>query len=210
MTDKPAKLGLALIVSGPSGAGKSSVCELLRAKHPELQFSVSCTTRGPRPGEKDGENYYFLSSEEFAAKVAENQFIEHATVHGNSYGTLRSEIFDRVNNGEDVLLDIDVQGALQIKEYVKSDDFLAQCVEFAFIGPPDFAELERRLRTRGTETEEAITIRLKNARYELEKWNEYDYLIINKDLDKAVDDMEHLIDILHKCTKRLKDSGFFQ
>ena len=210
MTNKPAKLGLALIVSGPSGAGKSTVCELLRKKRPDLKFSVSCTTRGPRPGEKDGEDYYFLSSEDFAAKVAENQFIEHATVHGNSYGTLRSEIIDRINQGEDVLLDIDVQGALQIKKYVKNDDLLARCVEFVFIGPPSFEELERRLRSRGTETEEAIAVRLKNASDELEKWNEYDYLVINKELDKAVDDMEHLIDILHKCTKRLKDSGFFQ
>lgn len=210
MTNKPAKLGLALIVSGPSGAGKSTVCEILRKKRPDIRFSVSCTTRAPRPGETDGKDYHFISPEEFAAKVAENQFIEYATVHENSYGTLRSEIIDRIESGEDVLLDIDVQGALQIKEYVKNDELLAKCVEFAFIGPPDFAELERRLRSRGTETEEAISVRLKNARDELEKWDEYDYLIINKDLDKAVDDMEHLIDILHKCTKRLKDSGFFQ
>lgn len=210
MKRKPAKLGLALIVSGPSGAGKSTVCDLLRQQLPGLQFSVSCTTRAPRADEENGKDYYFLSSEEFAAKVADNQFIEHATVHGNSYGTLRSEIIERINKGEDVLLDIDVQGALQIKEYAKNDPLLEKCVEFTFIGPPSFAELEKRLRLRGTETEESIAVRLKNAKEELEKWQEYDFLIINKEIEKAVDDMEHLIDILHKKTKRLKESGFFQ
>ena len=183
MQNKPEKFGLALIVSGPSGAGKSTVCNLLRKRRPDLKFSVSCTTRSPRPGEKDGKEYYFLSQEEFDAKIAENQFIEHATVHGNSYGTLRSEILDRVIDGEDVLLDIDVQGALLIREFIKNDQFLAKCVEFAFIGPPNFAELENRLRLRATETEEAIAVRLKNAKNELEKWDKYDFLIINKDID---------------------------
>lgn len=209
MSNQSEKLGLALIVSGPSGAGKSTVCELLRQKHPELHFSVSCTTRAPRPGEIDRKDYCFLTSDEFAVKVAANEFIEYASVHGNSYGTLRSEIVDQVANGNDVLLDIDVQGALQIREYIKDDELMAKCVEFAFIGPPDFLELERRLRSRGTEDEDTVQLRLQNAMDELNKWQEYDFLIINKDLDQTVKDMENLIDILHKSTKRMKKSGFF-
>ena len=122
---------------------------------------------------------------------------------------MRSEIIDRVTKGEDVILDIDVQGALQIKKHIKNMPILEKCVEFVFIGPPDVAELEKRLRSRGTETEESIAVRLQNARNELEKWAQYDYLIINKEIDKTVDDMEHLIDIMHKSTKRLTKSGFF-
>jgi len=210
MQNKPERLGLALIVSGPSGTGKSTVCNLLRKRRPDLKFSVSCTTRPPRPNEKDTKEYYFLSQDEFDAKIADNQFIEYATVHGNSYGTLRSEIMNRVIDGEDVLLDIDVQGALQIKEFIKDDQLLAKCVEFAFIAPPSFAELENRLRSRATETEDAIAVRLTNSKSEFEAWNKYDFLIINKDIDEAVDDMEKLIHILHQSTKRLKLSGFFK
>ena len=193
MDGKDEKLGFALIVSGPSGTGKSTVCDLVREKHPELQFSISCTTRAPRGEEVDGREYHFLSKDEFSAKVADNQFIEHATVHGNSYGTLRSEILDRVNKGEDVLLDIDVQGAMQIKEYIKQDPLLGKCIKSLFIAPPSFAILENRLRSRATDSQEAITVRLKNAKDELEKQDEYDFVIINNELDKAVDEMENLI-----------------
>lgn len=198
MDGKNGKLGLALIISGPSGAGKSTVCDLLRERHPEIQFSISCTTRSPRGEERHGREYYFLSQEEFAAKIAANLFIEHATVHENSYGTLRSEVIDRVGKGEDVLLDIDVQGAMQIKEHLKTDPVLAKCVKSAFIGPPSFEELEKRLRSRATDSEAAIAVRLKNAKEELEKQDEYDFVIINDDLDKAVGEMANLIDTLRQ------------
>jgi guanylate kinase len=200
MDHKGAKFGLALIISGPSGTGKSTVCDLVRERYPGLQFSISCTTRSPRGGEVDGKEYHFLSKDEFAAKVADNQFIEHATVHGNSYGTLRSEIFDRVNKGEDVLLDIDVQGAMQINEYIKNDPVLAKCIKSLFIAPPSFAVLENRLRSRATDSPEAISVRLKNAKDELEKQDEYDFVIINNELDKAVDDMENLINSLRNSS----------
>jgi len=209
MKNKTSKFGLALIVSGPSGTGKSTVCDLLMKRNPQLKFSISCTTRPPRSGEENGREYHFLTADAFAAHIADDLFIEYASVHDHHYGTLRSEIIDRVTQGEDVILDIDVQGAMQIKKHIQNMSVLEKCVEFVFIGPPDFAELEKRLRSRGTETEESIAIRLQNARNELEQWAQYDYLIINKEIDQTVDDMENLIDILHKSTKRLTKSGFF-
>lgn len=206
---KPERLGIALIVSGPSGTGKSTVCEKLKRLEPDLKFSISCTTRSPRPGELNGKEYHFILEEEFRSNIDKNLFIEHAAVHGNLYGTLRSEIIDRVTSGEDVLLDIDVQGAMQIKKYAENDEILKKCIEMVFIGPPNFKELEKRLRARATESEESIRIRLQNARTELEKWNEYGFLVINKELDKAVADMKAFIDVMHKSTKRLKESGFY-
>lgn len=206
---KPSRLGIALIVSGPSGAGKSTVCNLLRERHPELKFSVSCTTREPRKGEIDGKDYHFIGKKEFQRRVENNEFLEHANVHGNLYGTLRSEIIERVTAGQDVLLDIDVQGALQIRESSKKYSLLEKCSECVFLGPPSFEELERRLRSRDTEKEESIRKRLDDAKSELDHWKDYDYLIVNRDLEQAVKDMDNLIEMLHKSTKRLEDSGFY-
>jgi len=206
---KPDRLGIALIVSGPSGTGKSTVCDELKKLEPGLKFSVSCTTRSSRPGEENGREYYFISEDEFKSKVDKDLFIEYAEVHGNYYGTLRSEIIDRVSAGEDVLMDIDVQGAMQIKEYAEEDEVLSNSIELVFIGPPNFEELEHRLRSRATESEESIQVRLKNAKAELEKWHEYGFLVINKELGKAVADMKAFLDVMHKSTKRLKDSGFY-
>ncbi|HBC87492.1 MAG TPA: guanylate kinase [Lentisphaeria bacterium] len=206
---KPPRLGIALIVSGPSGAGKSTVCNMLREKHPELCFSVSCATRKPRKTEVEGKDYYFLTKNEFQQKIKNNEFLEYAEVHGNMYGTLKTEILERVRAGKDILLDIDVQGAFQIRESSKKYSLLAKCTEFIFLGPPSFEELERRLRSRASDSEEAIRKRLDDAKSELDHWRDYDYLIINKDVEETVKDMEKLIDMLHKSTKRLEDSGFY-
>jgi guanylate kinase len=206
---KPERTGIALIVSGPSGAGKSSVYQGLKGVMPDLHFSVSCTTRPPRGGETDGIDYHFISESDFRNKIAEGAFLEYAEVHGHLYGTLKSEITDKVAEGTDVLLDIDVQGAIQIQKYAAEDKILSKALETVFIGPPSFEELERRLRLRGTESEESLQIRLRNARKEMEMWNQYGYLIINKELDKAVEDLKIFIDVMHKSTRRLKNSGFF-
>ncbi len=206
---KPERVGIALVVSGPSGAGKTTVLERLREIEPSLEFSVSSTTRQPRPGEVDGEDYSFVSKEEFKSKVERGEFVEHAEVYGNFYGTPLTEITDRVLAGRDVLLDIDVQGADRIRKRAQEDDLLAACCEYIFIGPPSYEELERRLRSRGTETEEAIERRLTTAKVELERWREYGFLLINKDVDATVKDLLAFLDIMHKSTKRLKDSGFF-
>jgi guanylate kinase len=207
---RPKKLGVLLIVSGPSGAGKSSICKLIRRKIPGLYFSVSCTTRKPRPGEKNGVDYFYLTKKEFVDRISVGGFLEYAKVHSNYYGTLKSEVVERIKKGVDVLLDIDVKGTSKIKKLVSKDSLLSKCVETVFIGPPSFAELKKRLRSRATESETIIRERLDDAKDELGHWRKYDYLIINKTLEKAVSDMIHLLDIAHKKTIRLKDSGFYE
>jgi guanylate kinase len=206
---RPGKLGILLVVSGPSGAGKSSICKVVRKKNLKLHFSVSCTTRAPRRGEKHGKDYFFVEEDEFRKRIKRDEFLEYAKVHSNYYGTLKGEVIDKIKSGVDVLLDVDVQGAMQIKRNARKDNLLAKCLETVFIGPPSFVELEKRLRSRATESEKLIRERLAHAKKELDFWREYDYLIINKELKKAITDMLILVDVMHKKTCRLRDSGFY-
>ncbi len=185
--------GTAVILSGPSGVGKSTLIGRVRRELPELEFSVSCTTRTPRPGEIDHVHYHFLSEEEFSLRQERGEFIEHAGVFARRYGTLRSEVMDRVSAGRDVVLDIDVQGAMQIREAARKDPQLAAVAEFVFVAPPSMEELERRLRGRGTESEEQIRLRLGLARRELSFWRRYDYLLINHDVEYTAVEMAGLI-----------------
>lgn len=208
LINKNSRLGVALIVSGPSGTGKSTVCSRVRAAMPELKFSVSCTTRAPRAGERHGRDYYFLSVEEFKARIANREFIEYAEVFGNYYGTLKSEVIDRVNNGEDVFLDIDIQGAMQIRQCSQQDPLLGKCCEFIFVAPPSLEELERRLRNRASDSEEQILKRLGKSTVEISHWKSYDYLIINDVLDIAVEEMQSLIQMTRKATKRMAEGLF--
>lgn len=187
------KLGSMIVLSGPSGAGKSTLVSRLRERMPELQFSISCTTRPPRSGEKDGIHYYFLSREAFDERVKRGEFIEYADVFAHRYGTLKQEVLGRVRGGNSVILDIDVQGASQIRKTSESDPELKRCACFVLIGPPSLETLEQRLRGRASDSEEQIRLRLENARRELSFWKEYDYLIINNDLDSAVSEMTDLI-----------------
>jgi len=185
--------GLILILSGPSGSGKSSIYKAAMGELGGIEFSVSCTTRAPRPGEVDGRDYHFISREEFDRLVAEDAFAEHAEVHGNCYGTLKSELLGRVQRGIDVLLDIDVQGAARLRALcADSEEFCRACV-FIFIMPPSYEELERRLRARGTETEESILRRLANAKGEMAHASEYDHVIVNDDLGRAVAEFAALV-----------------
>ena len=201
-SDAPARTGMVLILSGPSGSGKSTIYKAAIGDLGGIEFSVSCTTRKPRPGEVDGRDYYFISREKFDALVAEHAFAEHAEVHGNCYGTLKSELLDRVRRGIDVLLDIDVQGAAQLRALCSDSSEFCQACEFIFIMPPSFEELERRLRARGTETEESILRRLANAKGEMDHANEYDHIIVNDDLDRAVREFTELILGLRNHPKR--------
>lgn len=201
-TNEAGRSGLILILSGPSGSGKSSIYKMSIGELGAIEFSVSCTTRAPRPGEVDGRDYHFISRGEFDRLVAEDAFAEHAEVHGNCYGTLKSELLGRVRRGIDVLLDIDVQGAAQLRALCSDSSEFCEACEFIFIMPPSFEELERRLRARGTETEESILRRLANAKGEMAHASEYDHVIVNDDLARAAKEFTDLILGLRNHPKR--------
>lgn len=209
MSDKIKRTGTLLVVSGPSGSGKSTLCGELRKRLPELYFSVSCTTRNPRPGEAHGVHYHYISKEEFECRIAAGEFIEYARVFDNYYGTLYSEVAERIKNGQDVFLDIDVQGAMQIRERASSDELLKRCAEFIFIAPPSYDVLEHRLRKRGTESEEVIKKRLAESSTEMEYWDKYDYLILNDKLKEAADEFFNLVSSFKNSTRRIPDIGFY-
>jgi guanylate kinase len=180
--------GFLLVMSAPSGCGKSTILHKVMAGLPGLVFSVSHTTRSPRPGEEDGRDYHFVSREEFCA-IRDRQpsgFLEWAEVHDNFYGTSRDEIKARLARGLDVVLDIDVQGAAQIR--LNSEDAVT-----VFIVPPSMEELERRLRGRGTESEESISLRLANAAREMRDVDDYTYCIVNDRLEEAVESLRAVI-----------------
>src|SRR5438105_1681485 len=162
--------GILFVLSAPSGAGKTTLVDALR-KTSEFVYSVSCTTRPARAGEVEGEDYQFLSEEEFNARARSGEFLEHAMVHGHQYGTLLKPIVEDLMNGRDVLIDIDTQGAANIRKH--KDDFVRQSLADVFIMPPDVEELRRRLTKRGTETSEQIEARLKTAIREMESWPQY-------------------------------------
>jgi guanylate kinase len=194
------RYGTALIVSGPSGVGKTTVCRGLLAEATGLHLSVSCTTRPRRRGEKDGVDYRFLDRADFERRAAANDFIEHAEVHGNLYGTLRHEVDSRVAAGQDVVLAIDIQGARQVRERLKGS-VVGRCAVFAFLAPPSLRELERRLRGRGTDSEAVVARRLATARVELAAWPEYDYLVVNDDVARAVATLRSILAAAHVSTR---------
>ena len=187
------RLGSAIIVSGPSGVGKSTVCGRVREAMKDLKFSISCTTRQPRTGEVDGVHYYFISKDEFEKRIANNEFIEYARVFDNIYGTLASEVIERVRAGETVFLDIDVQGALQIQAAAEKDELLKKVCEFIMLAPPSLEVLENRLRSRATDSEEQIEMRLAKAKHELSFYPKYNYVVINDDLETAAEDVKSII-----------------
>ena len=203
---EPARTGMILILSGPSGSGKSSIYKATIGDLGGIEFSVSCTTRQPRPGETDGVDYHFITRERFDELVAGHAFAEHAEVHGNCYGTLKSELLGRIRRGIDVLLDIDVQGAAQLRALCADSPEFCEACEFIFIMPPSFVELERRLRARGTETEESIRRRLANAKGEMDRSGEYDHIIVNDDLARASQEFASLIRGLRGDPKRLQSN----
>ena len=195
--------GMTLVISGPSGSGKSSLYKAVSQRLTDLEFSVSCTTRAPREGERDGIDYHFIPREEFLRRAKAGDFAEYAEVHGNFYGTLKSELSGRMRRGVDVLLDIDVQGAARLRELAARDEEFRRSLEFIFIAPPSPEELERRLRARGTESEETLARRLHNAVREMNCIPDYDYLIVNDDLGEAAERFYSLIRSLRLSTKRL-------
>lgn len=183
------KRGLLIIMSGPSGVGKGTIREKLMKKDDlNLHYSVSMTTRGMRPGEVNGREYYFVSSEEFDQNIAKDNLLEWAEFVGNRYGTPRDKVEQMRNEGKNVMLEIEVNGTAQVLKKVQDDGVLS-----IFIAPPSLEELENRLRGRGTETEEVIKSRVAKATHEFGFKDQYKYVVVNDKLDKAVDDVRQII-----------------
>ena len=174
-SESPARRGILFLVSAPSGTGKSTLLNLLQ-NTPDFEYSVSCTTRAPRPSEVDGKDYHFLSRAEFEHRLASGDFLEHALVHGNYYGTLRGAVIEKLEAGVDVLLDIDVQGAARIRS---ETGLIRDALADVFLMPPSIETLCQRLQKRGTETPEQMALRLANASAEMAAWPEYTYRIVS-------------------------------
>ena len=190
MSKEFSRHGILFVVSAPSGAGKSTLCDALR-QTPDFVYSVSCTTRPPRAGEIEGEDYHFLSKPDFLARIEAGAFLEYAEVHGKYYGTLREPILSNLHKGVDVLIDIDTQGATAIREF--DDAFVRQALADVFIMPPDLEELRRRLTKRGTETPAQIKVRLQTAAREMEHWRDYRYTIISRSVEEDLLKFRHIM-----------------
>jgi guanylate kinase len=178
--------GHLFIISGPSGAGKGTLVKEILHRVPALWVSVSATTRTPRPGEREGADYFFLTPIEFEGRVRQGEFLEQATVHGNRYGTLRRPVERRLDEGVDVILEIDPQGARQVRDQVRRSKLI-------FVTAPSTEELEKRIRDRGAETEEQVRTRMETTRRELAVAGEYDFVVINDDVSRATDELARII-----------------
>ena len=185
--DKPARRGLLVVLSSPSGAGKSTLTRKLLAEDEHMSMSVSATTRSPRPGEIDGKHYFFISKDKFGSMIDQGEFLEHAKVFDNYYGTPSAPVEEALESGRDVLFDIDWQGAQQLTQ-AAADDLVR-----VFILPPDMRELERRLRTRAQDSDDVIAKRMAKSEAEISHWAEYDYVIVNRDIDAAMDELRMII-----------------
>ena len=189
------KKGMLLVLSGPSGAGKGTLYSRLLQEDGDMHFSVSYTTRAPRPGEVDGKDYYFVTEEAFREMLNKDGFLEHAEVHGHFYGTPREPVIKQLEAGNSVMLDIDPQGALQVMAS------MPDCVS-VFILPPSFAELRRRLEGRGTEKQEDVERRLRNARGEVALKDKYQYLVVNDKVDEAFSRLKTIVEAEKLRSKR--------
>jgi len=199
MIDSNKKKGVMLVLSSPSGAGKSSICKSLMSLDVNLSLSISTTTRKKRPNEKSGEDYIFVSTEEFKKMLSNNHFLEHASVFDNYYGTDKSLVENKINNGEDLIFDIDWQGAQQLREKMRED------IVSIFILPPNKEELERRLKSRGQDSNEVVKKRMDGASAEITHWAEYDYVVINEDLNNSVNTVLGILKA--ERMKRIRQTG---
>ena len=186
--------GLLLVVSGPSGAGKGTICNALREKFPQIKYSISMTTRQPRVGETDGADYYFTTNDHFEELLEEDAFLEHANVYDHYYGTPKKAVFAHIDAGDHVMLEIDIQGAMQVKKRYPQGVFI-------YVVPPGKEVLGQRLRGRHTDSEDVIAGRLAKAQAELDWISQYDYLIVNDDLDEAIANAESVV-VAETCSVR--------
>lgn len=192
--------GLLIVISGPSGAGKGTLCNLIKKEFPNIYYSISATTRSPRQGERHGVDYLFMSKEEFLELRDANGFLEWAEVYGNYYGTPRSKVEENIAQGRDVILEIDIQGALNVKKQYPEGVFI-------FIVPPSIKELKRRIENRGQDSPEDISKRLKSAHTELAYVSEYDYVIVNDKIETAIAKLKSII-IAEKCRPQRRKIKF--
>ncbi|MGN0144553.1 MAG: guanylate kinase [Clostridium sp.] len=191
--------GLLIVISGPSGAGKGTICKSFLERNTEVAISVSATTRSPREGEVEGVNYYFMSKEQFKKKIDDNDFLEYAEVYDNFYGTPKSNVEELLESGKDVILEIDIQGALKVKENTEEGVFI-------FILPPSMEELKARIIKRGSETPESLMKRFKSAYKEINFISRYNYAVVNDEVETAVEKLEAIINA-EKCrVDRIKHS----
>ena len=202
MNDSNKKKGVMLVLSSPSGAGKSSICKSLMSLDTNLSLSISTTTRKKRPNENSGEDYFFVSTEKFKEMLSNNHFLEHASVFDNYYGTDKSLVEKKINNGEDLIFDIDWQGAQQLREKMRED------IVSIFILPPNKKELERRLNSRGQDSAEVVKKRMDGASAEITHWAEYDYVVINEDLNESVKAV--LVILKAERMKRTRQEGLVE
>jgi guanylate kinase len=196
--------GILFVISAPSGTGKSTLCANLRAT-PDFIYSVSCTTRPPRPGEENGIDYHFLPRDKFEHLIAAGEMLEYATVHGNYYGTRRATVKEALEQGTDVLLDIDVQGATQIRK--TEDPVVRDSLVDVFIMPPTLEELEKRLRKRATETEEQVHGRMATAREEMKLWRLYKYTILSGSMEEDLQKFRAIMRAERYLSQRLELNG---
>jgi guanylate kinase len=200
LSNRFSRHGILFVISAPSGAGKTTVVQALR-KTGNFFYSVSCTTRASRPGEIDGEHYRFLSAPDFHARIDAGDFLEHANVHKDLYGTLREPVLTNLQNGVDVLIDIDTQGAATIRN--SEDPIVRQALADIFIMPPDVEELRRRLMKRGTETAQQIESRLATAMREMELWRDYRYTIVSGSIEEDLEKVRNIMSAETFLSRRL-------
>jgi len=199
---------LLVVISAPSGGGKTTICQQLLAARPDMTRAITCTTREPRKGETDGVDYYFLDATSFLKRVQAGNFLEHATVYGHSYGTLKSELLGKLRADRDVLLNVDVQGAATIRDRAAEDPELKRALVSVFVTPPSAKILEQRLRRRGTDAAAAIQKRLSVARQEVAQWKSFDYLLISASIPEDLRRMMAIIDAEKMRSARMPPPEF--
>jgi len=199
---------LLVVISAPSGGGKTTLCHQLLTARPEMTRAITCTTREPRKDEKDGEDYYFLDAGSFLKRVQAGNFLEHATVYGHSYGTLKSEVLGKLRLGKDVLLNVDVQGAAAIRKCAEEDPELKRALVTVFLTPPSLSVLEQRLRKRGTDATTVIQKRLGVARQEIAQWKNFEYLLTSRSVAEDLAAIQAIVDAEKMRTGRSKPPEF--
>jgi guanylate kinase len=199
---------LLILISAPSGGGKTTLCQRLLTARPNMSRAITCTTRLPRQGERDGVDYYFLTAESFLKRVHAGNFLEHATVYGNSYGTLKSEVLGRMRQGQDVLLTVDVQGAATIRQKAQEDPELKDALISVFLTPPSVSVLQERLEKRGTDAPETIKKRLAVARQEITQWKHFDYLLVSESIEEDLRRMLSIVEAEKMRSSRVQAPEF--